>query len=1137
MSVNIVVKWADNTKDLAANLKACTDAITATKASVDKLVQSLGGDKLITAAHRMVAAIGEIGGAEKLTNAERDRTNALLDKAIQKYTALGKEAPAAMKALELETRKVEDATKGAVSPTEAWAAALGNVKTVMGALGVGVSIGAIVGLTKSVVSSALETASALTDLANKTGLSTETIQRMQFVAKQSGTDMTVFADAAFKLGVNLQEGTAKAREGAQALGLDWHALRAASPDEQFNQVVQALEAMEDPQKRNAAAVALFGKTAKEILPAIVDGYTKVAKEATVAGDAQVKALDAAGDAWDRFKARTTAGVINAIGSRLLLHEAVQTLTEDERKFVLQTLEGERTTEAYSAALIRFAAAKKGADIALKPEHAAAGPSFTASLTEAEAGYRALTKAQQDELAAALQLHKSDDDIINGLNITADVLVVAKKKFEEHTAAVNKSKAAHDAWLQSVAEVNSVGQDFHKTIDGIDGAVVEQAEHLLKAGVSAQTVAKYYGLTDTQVAALTADIKAETEATKNLTEIREKWEAGTLHLNEAMLISNSTELVTIKHYLELAAAMKMVEQSVPATVAGFVGTAGALENVGIKSTEISDLLVQLGLHTKTLGEVFHDTFAELPAIMERAFEGGGGAEGAAKALGARLADDLIKSYTDALKKAGKPLTSKQSGAIDIGSAGAATIGGAAGGAGGALVGGLAASVAGPALVAAGMSAATVGGAVALGAATAGIGAAAVGAFVLIKHLTTVSQKEKDARAEFAKLQDQYGSLPATIAAVGQAYELMGKDGTDAQRDLQRALDATHKSASEEAAALAPINKILADAEKKTKDVAGAVDKLTLAGQHFGGTVPDAFKDAIDKLSTMKGLTDDQRKALSDLTKDVEPDFDQLTEKASKYGITLEGLGSKFQQANIESRTKTIVDDFNALTKAGGDANGILDGMSDEISQVVSDSKKFGSKIPENMRPLLESLLLAGKLVDDNGKKLDDLSGITFEDTPLDKSIDALTKAIHDLTLALTGPNGAVDAAKDLANVQVPPVHVPVVFDPQPPAGEGPPPSFAQGSGGFQDFGTGTLAVLHGREAVITEGQAVRGDTTIRTTPDARYAGASEVHVTFAISTIDASDFQTVVEQKVFPALVNQLRRGRGLTPMQDVLGIR
>ena len=42
--------------------------------------------------------------------------------------------------------------------------------------------------------------------------------------------------------------------------------------------------------------------------------------------------------------------------------------------------------------------------------------------------------------------------------------------------------------------------------------------------------------------------------------------------------------------------------------------------------------------------------------------------------------------------------------------------------------------------------------------------------------------------------------------------------------------------------------------------------------------------------------------------------------------------------------------------------------------------------------------------------------------------------------------------------------------------------------------------------------------------------------FAVSSMSSGDYQTVTEQKIFPAIVNQLRRARGLTEIKDVLGL-
>jgi hypothetical protein len=103
----INVRWADNTKDLAANLKEGLNQIEATKAAADRMVASLKGDKLIAAAHTFVAAVKELGGADKLTNAERERGNALLTKAIEKYRVLGQVAPAALKDLAAATQQIK----------------------------------------------------------------------------------------------------------------------------------------------------------------------------------------------------------------------------------------------------------------------------------------------------------------------------------------------------------------------------------------------------------------------------------------------------------------------------------------------------------------------------------------------------------------------------------------------------------------------------------------------------------------------------------------------------------------------------------------------------------------------------------------------------------------------------------------------------------------------------------------------------------------------------------------------------------------------------------------------------------------------------------------------------------------------
>ena len=143
----------------------------------------------------------------------------------------------------------------------------------------------------------------------------------------------------------------------------------------------------------------------------------------------------------------------------------------------------------------------------------------------------------------------------------------------------------------------------------------------------------------------------------------------------------------------------------------------------------------------------------------------------------------------------------------------------------------------------------------------------------------------------------------------------------------------------------------------------------------------------------------------------------------------------------------------------------------------------------MRPYVEELAKSGLLLDENGEKITDLStlkwgapveteadkakaSIAKMDDTLAKLRDTLDKVVEALSRML--PNAAAEGARGVQDA----------FDRNRPTfrydieanGDGSgtrvagdTPGFASGSGGIRNFGTGTLAMLHGREGVFTEAQ--------------------------------------------------------------------
>lgn len=108
---------------------------------------------------------------------------------------------------------------------------------------------------------------------------------------------------------------------------------------------------------------------------------------------------------------------------------------------------------------------------------------------------------------------------------------------------------------------------------------------------------------------------------------------------------------------------------------------------------------------------------------------------------------------------------------------------------------------------------------------------------------------------------------------------------------------------------------------------------------------------------------------------------------------------------------IINDFDLLIRGGADVGGVLFGMQEEISQLVADSKRFGTAIPENMKPWIEELLRAGLLTDENGVKLTSLEGIKFGE-PVKTEFEKITDALGDLIAKMDAfVNAIADATAD------------------------------------------------------------------------------------------------------------------------------
>lgn len=288
-------------------------------ASLNRMVDNFSGRKLIQEATLMSTAVEKIGGPSKLTAHELQNVANRAGEAAAKMRALGIEVPPKIQALANQVQPLPGAFGKVTSA----------VTAVGGALGIAFTGVAILNGIKNQIAAALNYADTLALLRAKTQLGYRDLQILEDVGTSTGVSIEALANSVQVLQMRLGDGTA--RKGIQALGLSFDAILRMSPAEQFSAIGAAIAKIEDPTERAKAAAAVFGRTWKEIIPALRSNMAEVAKGVKAVEDAHIDAADVMGDRWDQFWLNQKRGWLGWAGNVLLNWEKVSKKSEELQK--------------------------------------------------------------------------------------------------------------------------------------------------------------------------------------------------------------------------------------------------------------------------------------------------------------------------------------------------------------------------------------------------------------------------------------------------------------------------------------------------------------------------------------------------------------------------------------------------------------------------------------------------------------------------------------------------------------------------------------------------------------------------------------------------------------------------------------